>query len=141
MRIRNHRDNVCNTVKGQVIELSPMVGGRIHFANKILPTVEVFSSTISIRNTFAPTTGGNIVNLPIVRSNSITATEWLSLNKRLVARHPGKYVAISNKGIIAVAEDSNNIYRKARELGILNPLVFKVPKVSERKRVVSVKSL
>lgn len=72
---------------------------------------------------------------------SQTATEWVDGNRAKLHRYKGMYVAVTGTGIVAVSENFDDVYAKAKSKGITNPLVFKVPKPSMHNRVVSVKSL
>jgi hypothetical protein len=69
----------------------------------------------------------------------MTASEWVTRNQTKLSKYAGQYVAITGKGIVATNSDFDTVYRKAREKGVINPLVFKVPTDSQRIKFVSVR--
>ena len=84
-----------------------------------------------------PTTNLGMV-APIVRKGPpSTANEWVERNMRRVQNQAGKWVAVTHRGIIATSTDFDDVFRKAESQGVSNPLVFKVPVPSARRRVIS----
>ena len=53
--------------------------------------------------------------------------EWVSQNMPEVQQYKGKWIAVTEKGIIAVSNDFNDVCLKSEGKGIKNPLIFKVP--------------
>ena len=66
-----------------------------------------------------------------------TATDWVARNQDRLASHAGKYIAVSSTGLIGVSDDFDEVFRKARAKGVMNPLVFKMPKPHGSPKVVS----
>lgn len=83
----------------------------------------------------------NITPIVKIVNQPLTASEWVEQNRRKLSKHAGKYVAITRAGIVATADNFDDIYSKSKEKGVLNPLVFKVPKASRQMKIVSVKLL
>jgi hypothetical protein len=67
-----------------------------------------------------------------------TAAEWVQRNQAKIGKHKGKWLAVSRSGIVASSGDFDTVFVQARQRGIDNPLVFKVPS-SGRPKVVSAK--
>ncbi len=76
-------------------------------------------------------------SLPTARDKSVTANEWVQRNLSKIMRHRGKWVAINNNGIVATSDGFDEVFSKARNRGVTNPLVFKVPRVPQGIKVVS----
>ena len=68
-----------------------------------------------------------------------TAHEWVSRHPQKVMGYLGKWIAITHKGIQSSGKTMDDVYRKAANKGIDNPLVFKVSKPSGP-RAVSVRA-
>jgi hypothetical protein len=79
-------------------------------------------------------------SVAVVPDIPATATEWIERNTGRLTKYAGQYVAITNKGIVAVADDFEGIYAKSKKKGIMNPLVFKIPKANSRPKIVSARS-
>lgn len=67
-----------------------------------------------------------------------TAAEWVQRNQPKIGKYKGKWVAVSRSGVVASSRDFDTVFMEARQQGIDNPLVFKVPS-SGRRKVVSAK--
>jgi len=68
-----------------------------------------------------------------------TAEEWVQQNLSVFPRYAGQWVAVSEIGIVAHTTDFDEVFFKAREQGIMTPLVFKVPKPRSGLKFVSAK--
>ena len=90
--------------------------------------------------------GGYTVNpvatRDIIRQGSpSTADEWVGRNLKKVQRFAGRWVAVTEHGIVANSLDFDDLYSKAKAQGVTNPLVFKVPAATRHPKVVSVREL
>lgn len=74
---------------------------------------------------------------PTTRDKPITANEWVQRHLDKVLQLRGKWVAISNNGIVATSDDFDEVFNKARGKGVSTPLVFKVPSAAQGIRAVS----
>lgn len=66
-----------------------------------------------------------------------TADEWVRRNFGKIQRHSGKWVAVTERGIVGTSKDFDETYAIAKAKGIINPLVFKVPSKDTRTKIVS----
>lgn len=66
-----------------------------------------------------------------------SASEWVERNIGKVQKKAGKWIAVNRKGILASAASLDGVYQKARMQGVYDPLVFKVPKPTSLRKVVS----
>lgn len=66
-----------------------------------------------------------------------TASEWVQQNSSRFRRFAGRWVAVTNKGIVAASRDFDDVFAKAKQHGVANPLVFLVPKLGAGPKVVS----
>lgn len=80
-----------------------------------------------------------IVERPKTEHDFSTADEWVRENLESLKRHAGKWVAVSEKGIVGVSTDFDEVFHQAKEKGIINPLVFKVPQPTRPKKTVTVR--
>lgn len=149
MQIRRRRENVSsrsirNTSTNSLkASLFSGVNGqiRIFHSGTLSPQMnlgaEIEGQTFSIVGQPTQT------SLPVMISlgKPTTATEWLDHNVARLAKYAGKYVAITHSGIVANADDLDEVYYQAKKRGVMNPLVFKVPKATSRPKVVSAKVL
>ena len=75
----------------------------------------------------------------IIAHKPITASDWVEQNKNRLFKYAGKYIAVTHTGVVAQASGFNDVYIRAKQKGVFNPLVFKVPQKSQRLKIVSVK--
>jgi hypothetical protein len=78
-------------------------------------------------------------NPMMIAHKPITASDWVEKNKNRLFKYAGKYVAVTCTGVVAQAKDFDDVYIRAKQQGVFNPLVFKVPQKSQRLKIVSVK--
>jgi broad specificity phosphatase PhoE len=61
---------------------------------------------------------------------------WLAEHlDELVRRHPGKVVAVSHDGVIAVGDSYREVFAAAAAQGIAEPLTLRVPNAEEANAV------
>ena len=68
-----------------------------------------------------------------------TAEEWVAQNTEKLQRYAGKWIAVSNRGIVASSSDFDDVFAKAQRKGVPNPLTFKVP-IGTTLKIVSAKT-
>jgi hypothetical protein len=42
-------------------------------------------------------------------------------------KHPGKWIAMTPDAIVAVGDDSIEVYKAARDAGVMNAILYRVP--------------
>ena len=115
---------------------SPIIGGQVRVSRGVPITTHFNGNfTISGMQIFGTPAGFNddILSVAtVIPHEPQTATEWVNRNAARLTKYAGQYVAITNKGIVAVTDDFEAIYAKTKKKGIINPLVFKIPKAVSR---------
>jgi hypothetical protein len=82
----------------------------------------------------------SVVKVPTKKTPPSTADEWVQQNINKVQQHAGQWIAVTHKGIVATSGDFDDVFGKAREQGIANPMVFRVPSTTRPRKIVSVRS-
>jgi len=69
-----------------------------------------------------------------------SAHEWVQAHPHDVLQHKGEWLAVTKDGIVATSLlGMDDIFKRAYKRGVRDPMVFKVPKDTTRKRVVSIR--
>lgn len=124
-QVNNHASMIIPNVENRVM-FSHTEG---FFSQVVLP-VEIGQITLT---TPGPVWQSDLPN--IKSSKTITASEWVEKNRGKLQKYAGEYVAINHNGVVATADNLDDAFLKAKNKGVINPLVFKVPK-SPRLKVV-----
>lgn len=66
-----------------------------------------------------------------------TAADWVRQNSDKLRRYTKRWVAVTRRGVIASSDDFDDVYAKAKQRGVANPLVFRVPAHNADPKIVS----
>lgn len=143
-KMRIHRSvRVPSTSHGREVSVSERTSAHGH-------TVSHSSSANSRRMQVGPRVGGELRQSGATHRQSAqaggtkrspqSAHEWVQSHPRQVLQHKGKWLAVSKDGIAATSSKGmDDVFKRARAKGVRSPRVFKVPRDTDRKRVVSVR--
>lgn len=144
MRIRHLNNNVKadrlpkRNANRNLLNISGTGSQMMHFNSEKLSSEIKFNNMSVGSSLYVNYESSDRLSSPTISwSKPVTAAEWVERNSGKLLKYAGQYIAVTHSGIVARSNDFNDVYAKSKQKGIMNPLVFKVPKPSEHSKIVT----